>query len=136
MKYTTSIIATLLFAVLLSGVPANLQAQLPDGTVSSIGTAIKASDADALARNFNSSLEVTLPGVDKTFSAQQATFVLKEFFASHPVRSFRILHKGSSGATHYMTGLCVTGKGEYDTNVFLKKFGDRYLITQIRFEAD
>ncbi|HHG84738.1 MAG TPA: DUF4783 domain-containing protein, partial [Bacteroidetes bacterium] len=74
--------------------------------------------------------------VDKNFSAQQASFVLKDFFTKHVVRSFQVMHKGNSGATHYVTGLCVTGKGEFDTNIFIKKVGDRYLVTQIRFEAD
>ena len=136
MKYFNSIIAPLLFVAILFAGSTGLQAQIPTGTFSSIGAAIKASDADALSKHFNSSLEVTLPDVDKTFSAQQATFVLKDFFSNHQVRSFQVMHKGNSGATHYMTGLCVTAKGEYDTNVFLKKFGDKYQITQIRFEAD
>lgn len=136
MKYLNSIFTALLFATLILAGSTKVQAQTPTTQFKAIAGAIKAGDADALAKYFNSSLEVTLPGVDKTFSAKQATFVLKDFFTTQGVKSFQMLHTGSSGATNYMTGLCVTGKGEYDSNIFLKKIGNDFLITQIRFEAD
>lgn len=126
----------LLLLILLSGASLQAQAQTPDALFKKISAAIKSGNAQLLSTHFNSTVEVTLPDADKTYSAKQATFVLKDFFAKHSVQRFQVMHNGHSGATHYETGMLVTAKGEFDTNIFVKKIGDKFLITQIRFEAE
>ena len=89
-----------------------------------------------MAGFFNSTVEVTVPGEDNSFSDQQATFVMKEFFTKHPVKSIEVMHQGNSGSTYYATASTVTAKGNFDTNIFLKKIGDTFKVTAIRFEAE
>ena len=60
----------------------------------------------------------------------------KQFFAKHKIQSFRVAHKGNSGMTHYQTGFASTAKGKFDTNIFLKKVGEKFLITQIAFDPE
>jgi hypothetical protein len=138
MKHLNSIFAILLFASLLFAGNAGLKAQTTD--FNNIVSAIRLGDAKVLGKYFNSTLEVTLPGVDETFSAQQAVFVFEDFFKNQKERTFEMDHTGKSGTTDYMTGDFTVKKGAnrttYDTSIFMKKFGGKYLITQIRFAAD
>ena len=108
MKHLYNITKVLLLTIFLSGMALQVQAQRPDGAFKAISAAIQAGDANALAQHFNNNVEVTLPDVDQSFSAQQATFVLKDFFAKHTVGKYTVNHKGTSGSTHYQTGTCTT----------------------------
>ncbi len=136
MKKFTYISTFILGLVMLLGMSTEVQAQAkePKAELAAIDKAMKAGDAEALGSYFNTSVDVTVPSADESFSDKQATFVIKDFFANQGVKNFEVMHSGQSGITHYSTGLLVTGKGEFDTTIFLKKFGDKFLITQIRFE--
>lgn len=136
MKFLTHITKTAVIFFLALGVFATAQAQGPEATIEKVASAIKSADSEALASFFNSNVEVTTPEADNTYSSQQATFVIKEFFSTHAPRNFEIFHQGNSGATYYATGSTTTGKGNFDTNIFIKNTGGKYLITQIRFEAE
>ena len=113
-----------------------LFAQSSETTLKSVVTAISKGDAAALGKNFQESVEITLPGSDATFSAQQAQFVLKDFFGKYPVSSFKLIHEGTSGTTFYATGTYQSAKGNFDVNIFLKKTGENYALTQLRFEEE
>lgn len=132
MKKFTYIATLVLGMMMLWG--SQLQAQSPTSALKAIEKAIVSADAEALGTHFNTSVDVTVPSSDKSYSSQQATFVIKEFFSNSGVKAFESMHEGQSGATYYSTGVLTTSKGEFDTNIFLKKIGDQYLITQIRFE--
>lgn len=113
-----------------------MKAQTPDDVFGKITTAIQGGNAEALSALLVSPVEITLPGADQAYSAQQASFVLKEFFAKYPPKSFKVMHKGNSGPTHYATGSYVSGKGTFDTNIFVKKVENKLMVTQLRFEAE
>ena len=137
MKKFTYITTFALGLLMLLGLQMQVFAQAamePKSEIAAINKAIAAGDAEALGAYLNTSVDVTLPSADKVFSSQQATFVLKDFFQDQEVKDFEVMHTGKSGITYYSTGYLTTGKGEFDTTFFLKKFGDKYLITQIRFE--
>ncbi|MEM7039283.1 MAG: DUF4783 domain-containing protein [Bacteroidota bacterium] len=136
MKNLVSISKVLLLALLFSGMSLSIRAQSPKVTFQKIATMIGQGQAGELAKHFNSTVELTLPTSDKTYSAQQAGFVLKEFFATRAPKAYKIVHTGHSGQTHYQTGTLSTSKGVYDANIFLKKVGDKYLITQLTFEEE
>ena len=108
----------------------------PDEAFGKIAAAIQAGNADALSAFLNSPVEVTLPGADQSYSSQQATFVLKDFFSKNAAKSFSVIHKGNSGATNYATGTYVSASGTYDTNIFLKNVAGVYKVVTLRFEAE
>lgn len=126
----------LLLATMAFGLPKAHAQSTPDEAFGKIAAAIQAGNADALSAYLQSPVELTLPGADQAYSAQQATFVLKEFFAKNAPKSFQVIHKGNSGATNYATGTFVSGGGTYDTNIFLKNVGGVYKVTQLRFEVE
>ncbi len=125
------------FALILAlGFFVQVQAQGPEGTIKQVQSAIVAGDADAMASHFNSSVEITIPGAENSYSKQQGTFVMADFFKKYKPSGFEIIHQGHSGATYYATGSTTTSGGNFDTNIFVKKTGESFLITQIRFEAE
>lgn len=101
-----------------------------------IEAAIKKGDANALSNHFNTMLDLTIIDKEQTYSSSHALFVVKEFFMNYPVRSFSILHKGNSGDNIYAVGSYISTKGAFDTNIFIKKYGNAYKINQLRFEPD
>lgn len=102
----------------------------------SVSTAIAAGNAQGVANFFNTSVEITLPGADQAYAATQGQVVLQDFFKNHAVKSFQPAHTGNSGGTHYQTGTLTTAAGVFDVNVFVKQIGEKYLVTQIRFEEE
>jgi hypothetical protein len=128
-----TVLATVALVLLMSS---HSTAQSPDAVFEQVSAALSKGDANALSTHFATSVEVTLPTGDQTYSSQQATFVLKDFFAKHPVKGFSILHKGNSGATWYATGTYSSSAGVFDANIFVKKTAEKFQITQIRFEAE
>lgn len=97
--------------------------------------AIRQGDAAKLSNHFSQKLEVSVPpNADGEYSKNQALFIFKEYFMNYPVKSFKLLHKGSSGKSYYAMGQYVSAKGRFDTNIFIKKSNGQYVIDEIRFE--
>jgi uncharacterized membrane protein YvbJ len=136
MKHVNIISKYLLLLFILTSFGTTAQAQSPDAVFEQIAAAISKGDAAAVSTHFNTTVEVTLPGADQSYSAQQASFVLKDFFTKNAVQGYKVVHKGSSGATWYATGVYTAATGSFDSNIFVKKIGDKFLITQLRFEAE
>lgn len=107
-----------------------------DDVFNKIEQCIRTGDAVALSAYFNNNVEITVGKTDQDYAKAQAQFVIRDFFANNPVRSFAIVHKGSSGDTYYAVGTYQSARGNYDTNIFLKRNGGSFLIEQIRFEMD
>lgn len=138
MKHFTTLSAFLLLVVLMAFTSPKAQAQTTsDDAFGKIAAAIQSGNADALTPFLQAQVEITLPGADEAYSAQQATFVLKDFFAKNPPKSFQVIHKGNSGLTNYATGTYISSKGgSFDTNIFLKNVEGVYKVSQLRFEAE
>lgn len=101
-----------------------------------VSGAIGTGNAQGVANYFNTSVEITLPGADQAYASAQGQGVLQDFFKHHAVKSFQTTHTGNSGGTHYQTGTLTTASGVFDVNIFVKQIGDKYLVTQIRFEEE
>jgi len=114
-------------------------ASLPQGqdigaAVKSIERAIASNNATELAAFLSNEVEITINQKEELYPRKQAEFVIKEFFLSNPVQSFRILHQGNSSDTHYAVGEYVSSRGRYDTNIFIKRTSKGYVVEQLRFE--
>lgn len=118
--------------LILSFLP--LVAQSPQDVMKGIETAIKNKDAIQLSQFFNKDLEITLLEYEKVCSKNQAQLVVKDFFSKNPLTKFNMIHVGGSGDAWYGMGLYESGSTQFDTNVFIKKYGTVYLIDRIRFE--
>lgn len=95
---------------------------------------IKAGNAAAVAKYFDNTVEITLPGKSNNYSKSQGEVVLRDFFANNEVKSFTILHQGESGGAQFCIGTLVTNNGNYRTTLNLKQKGDKQTLQEIKFE--
>lgn len=118
--------------LVLAGAPAAVQTK--EEVMSAIAQALQLGTEDKLTGLMNEHVEVVIDNKEESYTRSQATFVLRDFFRKNKATSFRFLHQGSTGDTHYGAGKYYTAAGVYDVNVFLKKVGSQYLIDQIMFQ--
>lgn len=135
MKNLVSILSLCLsiFLATQSRVMAN---ELP-GLAENIAAAIRAGNSNELAKYFNSTVEVLLPGSDGVFSKAQAEMIVKDFFARSAPVSFVVNQKGNSaGGAQYIIGTYKSKNATLNVYILLKPVSDLLMIQQIHFEAD
>ncbi|MEO6548401.1 MAG: DUF4783 domain-containing protein [Ferruginibacter sp.] len=96
--------------------------------------AMKAGNSGSVAKYFDNSVEISMPDKSNSYSKSQAELVLKDFFASNPVKSFEIIHKGENAGSQYCIGTLQTKSGAYRTTIFMKQKGERQVLQELRFE--
>lgn len=103
-----------------------------------IANAIRSGEARQLAVFFDNTVDMTILNQENVYSKAQAEFVLKDFFAKNPPKSFSILHKGSSPeGTQYAIGNLVTTNGKtFRTSFFLKNNKGKSVLLELRIEND
>jgi hypothetical protein len=103
-----------------------------------VATAIRSGNAAALARNFNNTVDLVVPGQEISCSKTQAEQIVKDFFQKNPPKSFKINHQGASkDGSQFSIGTYVsTGNKSFRTYFLLKKSGPGLLIHQLQFEAE
>ena len=102
--------------------------------ISEIISGIKAGNANVVAKYFDNTVEISLPGKTNNYSKVQGEAVLRDFFEIHPVKSFSVIHQGESGGSQFVIGTLVTSNGSYRTTVNLKQKGDKQILQEIKFE--
>ena len=75
-------------------------------------------DAASVAKYFDNSVEMVLPGKSSTYSKSQAEMILKDFFYS----------------SEYCIGTLETKNAKFRTTFFMKNKGDKQWLQEIRFE--
>lgn len=95
---------------------------------------IKAGNASVVAKYFDNTVEITLPGKSNNYSKSQGEAVLRDFFANNTVKSFTVNHQGESGGSKFAIGTLVTSGGTFRTTINLKQKGDRETLQEIKFE--
>ena len=98
-------------------------------------TALKSGNTAQIARFFDNTVEITMPGKSSSFSKSQAELVLKDFFNNNPVKGFEVMHKGDNAGSQFCIGNLDTKNGSYRTTLFMKQKGDKQLLQEIRFES-
>lgn len=99
-----------------------------------IREAIKAGDAKALVRHFNTSIEIKLDGNVSSFSKTQGEFVMRDFFKNSPPANFTIMHTGASkGGLQYAIGRYESGGNSYIVVIRVKDVGGQLLIHEMSF---
>jgi hypothetical protein len=96
--------------------------------------ALKTGSSANVARYFDNSIEISMPDKSNNYSKSQGELVLKDFFASNPVKSFEIIHKGENGGSQYCIGTLQTKNGVYRTTIFMKEKDNRQVLQELRFE--
>ncbi len=105
--------------------------------ISDIGSAIKSGNAANVSKYFHSSVDLTVPSGEGSYSKSQAELILKNFFTKNPPSSFAIKHQGASNdGSLFAIGTYTSGALSYRTYFLVKKIGDSYLIHQLEFEEE
>ncbi len=98
--------------------------------------AIKNSSAAELSKYFNSSIDLTIPDSEGTYSKVQAEQILNSFFTKYPLVSFSINHKGSSNdGSMYAIGTYKSKTRSFRTYYLTKPINGQQLIHQLKFES-
>jgi hypothetical protein len=95
---------------------------------------MKTGNAGQVAKYFDNAVEITLFDKSNSYSKSQAELVLKDFFATNPVKGFDVIHKGENGGSEYRIGNLATRTGTYRTTIFMKQKGDKQLLQEVRIE--
>ncbi len=97
-------------------------------------TAMRAGNAADIAKHFDNTVEINMPDKSNSYSKSQAELVLKDFFSSHSVRSFTVIHKGENSGSQFCIGTLATKNGSYRTTIFMKQKGDKQVLQGVTFE--
>jgi hypothetical protein len=105
--------------------------------ITDIGNAIKNGNSAEVGKYFNTTIDLTVPDNEGSYSKTQAELILKDFFTKNPPTSFNVNHNGSSNdGSLYAIGSYVASSGTYRTYFLLKKSGSSYLIQKLEFEIE
>ncbi|MFA6924942.1 MAG: DUF4783 domain-containing protein [Bacteroidales bacterium] len=127
-------ITIILFLSLVSFLGFSFFASVQDAT-DDITKAINSGNSKELAKFFNTTIDLTLPGYEDTYSKAQAEIIVKEFFTKNTPKSFTVIHKGlSKDNSPYIIGKLETSKNSFRVTYLLRKVSDKFLIHQLRFE--
>lgn len=106
--------------------------------IDKIGLAIKIGNSTDLAKQFNNSLDLEVPGNDGSYSKKQAELILKDFFAKYPPKSFTYKQQGASndGSKYTIANYVSTNNKSFRIYYLIKKAEGNYLIHLLQFEEE
>lgn len=102
--------------------------------IEDVVAALKTGNASQIAKYFDNTVEIALPGKSNSYSKSQAEIILKDFFSNNVVKSFKPLHKGDNGGSQFCIGTLQTAAATYRTTIYMKQKGDKQVLQEIRFE--
>ena len=103
--------------------------------INDIINALKNGNAAEIARYFDNTVEITLPGKSNSYSKSQGELILSDFFSNNSVKSFSIIHQGENAGSQYCIGTLVTKTASFRTTIYMKQKGDKQTLQEIRFET-
>jgi hypothetical protein len=96
---------------------------------------MKSGSAPAIAKHFESNIEMTLLSNTGTYSKAQAEGILRDFFSKNSVKGFEVNHQGTSPeGAKYFQGSLATSTGTYNAYLFGKNAAGVFLIRELRIE--
>ena len=102
-----------------------------------VAAAIKTGNSGNVAKFFSTNVDLKILDKEDVYSKTQAELILKDFFAKNMVKSFTIIHKGTSkNGDQFAIGTYESNSGKKFRTYFLfKKEGSGLTIQQLRFET-
>jgi hypothetical protein len=102
-----------------------------------ITNAVRQGNAQAISKYFNDKLDLKILDQEDVYSKAQAESVLKDFFSKHKVKAFTPSHSSANKTTNqFVVGSLETSNGKFRLSFLIKKFEDKYLISQFRIETE
>jgi len=104
-------------------------------SIDDVAIAIRSGNISQLSEYLDNRVDITLPDRSDTYSKSQAEMIIRDFFSTNEVQSFKIKRKGENSGSEFCIGILKTRNGDFQTTVFMKQKGDKQLLQEIRFEA-
>ena len=108
-------------------------------SLSEITNALANGDVEKLSRYFDQNVEITILDRGNNFPKQKALVVMKDFFSSHPPKSFSQMHHGKSRGqdSQYCIGNLTTSSAmTFRVYIFMKMEGSQSVIKELRFNKE
>lgn len=119
----------LLVFFLMTGSSLLQESYAQTSVITNVRDAIKAGSSRELTRHFNDMVELNIEGKTGTYTKEQATFVLKEFFDKYPSSDFQYIHQGASeDGTQYAIGRYSFDTGSFRVFMLVKKVNADYKV--------
>jgi hypothetical protein len=101
-----------------------------------LADAIRAGDAHHIAGYFDAKVNLALSNQEDVYSKAQAELLIKDFFTKNPVKSFTLVHKGSSkeGSLFAVGTLICTNNKSFRVSFVMKSVKGANSIQELRFE--
>jgi hypothetical protein len=97
----------------------------------------KAGDAKALAKNFSSSVELSIIDEGDVYSKAQAEQIVRDFFVKHNPTNSTIIHQINTNPNLRFGILNLdTRGGKFRVSLTSKKVNQSFLITELRIDAE
>jgi Domain of unknown function (DUF4783) len=110
---------------------------MPLQGINEVVTALKSGNASQVAKYFDNTVDLSLPGKSSSvsYSKSQAELVLKDFFVSNGAKGFDVKHAGGNSGDQYTIGTLVTRNGTFRTTIFMKQRGDVQVLQALNIES-
>jgi hypothetical protein len=101
-----------------------------------LADAIRAGDAHHIAGFFDAKVNLALSNQEDVYSKAQAELLIRDFFSKNPVKSFALVHKGSSkeGSLFAVGTLNCTNNKSFRVSFVMKSVKGTNTIQELRFE--
>ena len=101
-----------------------------------VAAAVKTGNAASVSKFFSANVDLKILDKEDVYSKAQAELILKDFFAKNPIKSFAVIHKGTSkNGDQFAIGTFESANGKKFRSYFLfKKEGAALTIQQLRLE--
>jgi hypothetical protein len=105
-------------------------------SINEVVTALKSGNASQVAKYFDNTIDLNLPGKSGSisYSKSQAELVLKDFFVTNGVKGFDVKHAGGNSGDQFSIGTLVTRNGSFRTTIFMKQRGDVQVLQALNIE--
>ena len=102
-----------------------------------VAVAVKTGIAVNVGKFFSANVDMKILDKEDVYSKTQAVLILKDFFSKNPIKSFDVMHKGTSKTgDQFAIGIYETSSGKKFRTYFLfKKEGNVLTIQQLRIET-
>lgn len=98
-------------------------------------TALDEGNATQINAYLGLNVELVIANTNDVFSKQHASGIISEFFQSHKVQSFQVIHKGNKDTASFVIGTLKTSSGTFRVYLLTRKQGASALIQQLRIES-
>ena len=123
-----SLVYTLFFGLLAHAAFSQVDGQ--------VAAALKVGNSKEIAKLFSNNVELTILDKEGVYSKTQAELIIKDFFNSHQVENYTVIHNGGNDApSKYVIGELKTDKQTFRVFYLLKTDGKQQIISQLRIET-